>query len=304
MIKYLTHSEIDKHLWDKCVYHSVNRLTYGMSWWLDAVSPGWEALVQDDYIAVMPLTRKRRFGFDYLYQPYLTQQLGVFSLSKPEPEDVDQFLKAIPEKYMYVDIHLNFMNGPLNHDFTYSARYNYTLDMTRPYVHLLAGYHRNCRRNLQKAVQAGLEVKSGPTPAVFTSFVERNLDKKVQDMGKKICPVIREITQATIQQGVGEIKGVYKPNGKMIAAGWFVYDMGRCFFGVCASTKEGRGNQSMYLLVDHIIESRSGKGEILDFTGSNIPGVAYFNSGFGALKSTYLSARRNQLPWPLNLLKR
>ena len=205
---------------------------------------------------------------------------------------------------MYIDIHLNSINGPITHEFNYSARNNFTLDMSRSYVHLLAGYHRNCRRNLQKAVHAGLEVKSGPTPAVFTSFVERNLDKKVQDMGKKISPVIREITQASIQQGVGEIKGVYKPNGKMVAAGWFIYDMGRCFFSVCASTREGRDNQSMYLLVDHVIETRSGKSEIFDFTGSNIPGVAYFNAGFGASKSTYLAARRNQLPWPLNILKR
>ncbi|MBN1143737.1 MAG: hypothetical protein JXA72_04915 [Bacteroidales bacterium] len=303
MIKYLKHSEIDKQLWDKCIYHSMNRLTYGMSWWLDVVSPGWEALVQDDYVAVMPLTRKRRFGIDYLYQPYLTQQLGVFSANKPEPEVVDQFLDAIPEKIRYVDIHLNSMNSPLNHNFTYSARNNYTLEMTRTYVHLLAGYHRNCRRNLQKAVQAGLEVKSGPSPKVFTSFVERNLDKQVQDMGNKICPVIREITQASIQQGVGEIKGVYKPNGKLVAAGWFIYDMGRCIFGVCASTREGRKNQSMYLLVDHVIENRSGKGEIFDFTGSNIPGVAYFNAGFGAVKSTYLAAQRNLLPWPLSLMK-
>ncbi len=304
MIKYLTHSEIDKHLWDKCIYHSANRLTYGMSWWLDVVSPGWEALVQDDYVAVMPLTRKRRFGIDYLYQPYLTQQLGVFSPNKPEPEDVDRFLKAIPEKIMYVDIHLNSMNSPLNNNFTYTTRNNFTLDMTQPYVHLLAKYHRNCRRNLQKAVQAGLEVKSGPSPKVFTSFVERNLDKKVQDMGNKISPVVRELTQASIQQGVGEIKGVYKPNGKLVAVGWFIIDMGRCYFSICASNKEGRVNQSMYLLVDHIIETHSGKGEIFDFTGSNIPGVAYFNSGFGAVKSHYLAAKRNMLPWPLNLLKR
>jgi hypothetical protein len=275
-----------------------------MSWWLDVVSPGWEALVQDDYIAVMPLTRKRRFGIDYLYQPYLTQQLGVFSPNKPEPEDVDQFLKAIPEKIMYVDIHLNSMNGPLNNNFTYTARNNYTLDMARSYVHLLAGYHRNCRRNLQKAVHAGLEVKPGPSPSAFSSFVERNLDKKVQDMGNKICPVIREITHASIQQGVGEIKGVYKPNGKLVAVGWFVYDMGRCFFGICASNKEGRENQSMYLLVDHVIETRSGKGEIFDFTGSNVSGVAYLNAGFGAVKSHYLATKRNLLPWPLNLLKR
>ena len=85
----------------------------------------------------------------------------------------------------------------------------------------------------------------------------------------------------------------------MLAAGWFVYTPERCLFLVCASTSEGKRNQAMYLLVDHVIRSKSGSGLIFDFTGSNIPGVAYFNSGFGAVKSYYPTVKRNNLPWPV-----
>ena len=99
LIEYKKHSEIDRQRWDACIEGSVNRLPYALSWWLDTVCPDWDALVEDDYRAVMPLTRDRKFGFDYLYQPYFTQQLGVFSSLRPVmPEWSSQFLDAIPDK--------------------------------------------------------------------------------------------------------------------------------------------------------------------------------------------------------------
>ena len=77
MIRYLSHDEIDKPQWDACIEGSVNSLPYAASWWLDVVSPGWEALVSEDYRSVMPLTWHKKLGVYYLYQPYLTQQLGI-----------------------------------------------------------------------------------------------------------------------------------------------------------------------------------------------------------------------------------
>jgi len=57
---------------------SVNSMVYGYSWYLTNVSPGWEGLVLDDYLAVMPLTCHRKYFIYYLSQPFFTQQLGVF----------------------------------------------------------------------------------------------------------------------------------------------------------------------------------------------------------------------------------
>ena len=304
MIRYILHKEIDKQRWDSCIEQSVNRLPYAYAWWLDIVSPGWEALVQDDYIAIMPLNRNRKLGIGYLFQPYLTQQLGVFSPDAKTPEETGRFLAAIPAKYSFIDIQLNTMNDPVNAGFHFKARMNYTLNLTPAYLQLSAHYHRNCRRNIQKAIHTGLRVKPGPGPSVFTRFIERNLDKKASEIRKNLYPVLQRITNASIQNGTGEILGVYKRNGDLLAAGWFVTGAGRCLFEVCASTREGKENKAMYMLVDHVIREKSESGLIFDFTGSNIPGVAYFNAGFGASKSTYLAAKRNLLPWPLKVFKK
>ena len=52
-----------------------------LTWYLDIVSPGWEAIVKEEagcYVAVLPLPVRRKFGLRYLQQPLLTQQLGLF----------------------------------------------------------------------------------------------------------------------------------------------------------------------------------------------------------------------------------
>jgi hypothetical protein len=304
LIRHLLHKEINKLRWDSCLEQSVNPLPNASSWWLDVVSPEWEALVQDDYNAVMPLTRNRKLGIDYLFQPCLTQQLGVFSPDAMTPEETGLFLASIPAKYIYIDIQLNAMNLPVNSGFHFKTRMNYTLNLTPAYFQLSANYHRNCRRNIQKAIHAGLTVKPGPDPTVFTRFVERNLDKRIAEIGKNMYPVLQKITNASIQHGTGDILGVYKLSGELLAAGWFVTGNGRCLFEVCASTREGKENQAMYMLVDHVIREKSGSELIFDFTGSNLPGVAYFNAGFGASRSTYMAAKRNLLPWPFKILKK
>jgi hypothetical protein len=304
MIRYLKHTEINKELWDSCIGRSVNRMPYALSWWLDTVCDDWEALVKDDYSAVMPLTRNRKLGFDYLYQPYFTQQLGVFSTDIPGSEEINRFLAAIPATYRYIDIQLNSGNQPADASFSYRPRKNYTLDLSKSHIQLSASYHRNCRRNIQKAVHAGLRVKPGPGPSVFTQFVHRHLDRKLNGLRKNFYPMLQQIVQVSIQNGTGKIQGVYKPGGRLVAAGWFMESAGRFTFLVCASTPEGKKNQAMFLLVDDALREKAGSGLVYDFAGSNLPGISYFNQGFGANESYYTAVKRNLLPWPLRMFKR
>jgi len=304
MIEYKKHSEIDKQRWDACIEGSVNRLPYALSWWLDAVCPDWESLVQDDYRAVMPLTSGRKFGFDYLYQPYFTQQLGVFYGENGNAGTVKEFLAAIPGKYRYIQVQFNMHNKVGQTNFSISPRKNYLLDLTPSAIILAGNYRRNCRRNIQKAIRKGLMVKPGPGPAIFTRFISQNLEKQLSGTRKSFYPTLYRVITASMQNSSGEILGVYNPMGKLVAAGWFITTLGRCLFQVCASARGGKEEQAMFLLVDHMIRKKAGSGLVFDFAGSNTPGIAYFNAGFGANECFYPALHRNKLPWPLSLLKR
>ena len=44
-IQYLTHEQIDKTKWDNCIHTADNGLIYAYSFYLDAMSKQWDALV-------------------------------------------------------------------------------------------------------------------------------------------------------------------------------------------------------------------------------------------------------------------
>jgi len=71
-IKHLQQKEIDKIKWDACISNAANGLIYGYSFYLDTMARHWDALVLNDYEAVMPLTWNKKYGFYYLYQPAFT----------------------------------------------------------------------------------------------------------------------------------------------------------------------------------------------------------------------------------------
>ncbi|HRF18349.1 MAG TPA: hypothetical protein PK977_09275 [Chitinophagaceae bacterium] len=63
-IRYLTHREIDKAKWDYRVSSSSNGLIYAYSYYLDTMSKNWDALVLNDYEAIMPLVwNKKNRGY-------------------------------------------------------------------------------------------------------------------------------------------------------------------------------------------------------------------------------------------------
>src|ERR1043165_3544665 len=108
-IKYLKNNEIDKAKWDKCIDEASNGLIYAYSFYLDHMSKHWDALVINDYEAVMPLTWNKKYGISYLYQPAFTAQLGVFGENLNEWL-IDDLLKAIIKKYKLIEISLNSEN--------------------------------------------------------------------------------------------------------------------------------------------------------------------------------------------------
>ena len=91
VVKHLTYNEIDRTRWDATIATSTNSLPYAYSWYLDAVSPQWEALASNNYEFVMPLPVKRKFGVKYVIQPRWVQQLGVFSAQPITKEIVKSF---------------------------------------------------------------------------------------------------------------------------------------------------------------------------------------------------------------------
>ena len=149
MISYLENKAIDKPKWDALIAECGN--IYAYSWYLDIAHPGWDALVEDNYQAVMPLTGRKKFGVNYLFQPFFVQQLGVFSKTPMTEGKLKGFLDVIPEKYRFCELRFNESNTLDNNIEEFDYHRNILLDLNQDIQSLRANYHQNTKRNLAKA---------------------------------------------------------------------------------------------------------------------------------------------------------
>ena len=190
MIQYLKHPDIDKSKWDDCINRSVNTIIYAHSWYLDIVSPGWDALVEDEYVTLFPLTHNRKFGVSYLFQPYFTQQLGLFTRNHLTEKLVSDFLDSIPRKFRFVEINLNSLNKVDPSLYHTSPRVNLELDMIDTYENLRKNYDQNVKRNLKKAFESSITIQRKVAPDELITLFRENYgskEKKLKSGITKSC---------------------------------------------------------------------------------------------------------------------
>ncbi len=302
-IRYLKHNQIDKRKWNNCIKCSFNGIVYAYSWYLDIVSENWDALVEDDYISVMPLTKKVKYGVNYLYQPSFTQQLGVFSSQRLDVDLVDKFINAIPSHFKFIDINLNIFNKIKTGNYEPKRNLNYELDLIEPYQKIRKNYSTNTKRNIQKANRNKICISESVPSHQLISLFKDNVGNPRNNFDDAHYDTLRRLIAISTRYRIGETLGAYTSENNLCAASYFVYSNQRGIYLVSASTPEGLEKRAMFKLVDYYIQRNSERTMTLDFEGSNIEGIARFFKGFGASLCEYYTIKINRLPWPVRWIK-
>ena len=295
MIQYLTHDQIDKNRWDDCVNQSVNGNVYVWSWYLDIVHPRWDALVEvidGNYMTIMPITKKKKYGINYLCQPFFVQQLGVFSSEQVTEEKTMAFLQAIPNRYWLVEIRLNEQNDLSKGLKGIEWHRNYLLDLNNSYDLLSSYYHENTKRNLKKSLNNALHlVKGVPVQNVIDLF-RANRGASVKHWGDEEYARLVRLTDAAINSSNAFVYGVQKADNKDIICGaLFMKSHHRITFLFSGNNNEGRETQAMTFLIDHVIRENAGQPLVFDFEGSDDEQLARYYHGFGAVEVPYPGIR-------------
>lgn len=299
MIRHFSQGNIDRIKWDRCISNSKQKLIYGYSWYLDLVSPGWEGLVEDDYKAVMPLTIKRKWGFNYLYQPLYTQQLGVYSGMTPDLNRSTRFFEAIPSEIRYIDYSVNNLHQLDNFPFKTSLRVNYELKLNHPFQKIASGFTENTRRNIKKSLPY-IDVDEDLSISEFVKF------KRKQNKGQhppEFYEWLNIFIEKIMRRGKGFIVGGRMAD-ELVAAAFFLMCGNRIYYLVPVSDRMGKKHRAMFAILDYIIEKYADTGLILDFEGSGIEGIARFFAGFGAQKLNYYHVAANKLPFLIKAFKK
>lgn len=302
MIKYLKNKEIDVVKWDECINKSFNGNVYALSWYLDIVHDGWEALVENDYERVMPLTVAKKFGVNYMFQPYFTQQLGVFSTKKLNPDVIGKFIEHIPGHIQYININLNSFNKLKMDEIAVKANKNHIQDLIKEYPALVKKYSTNTKRNLQKSQKHKLTLMKNIKPEVIIQLFRANRGKSLKKWNETHYQNLSRLMYSAMYKGKGLVYGVFTESNQLCAGAFFVKSNNRLVFLFSGSNKTARENGAMTFLIDSVISEFSRSQLVLDFEGSNDPNLARFYKGFGAKEIEYMNVEINRLSFPIKEL--
>lgn len=301
-IKLEKREEIDDKRWNGCVHFALGAPPYGYTWFLDNVCENWMGLVVGNYKMVMPLVLGKKYGIEYNFQPFFTQQLGVYSDLPISQETMDLFFDAIPKNIKFIEMALNESNFAPSQG-TINERHNYLLDMKPAYEELRKKYSGNILRKVKKAEKEELILNKQLSPEDFADFYRTHTAPKIKGFKDKHYYTILRLVYKAIHYNMGFLLGVQNQQNELLAANFIISHPQRLINLLPASSEEGNKLGAMTFLIDHLVQTNAGQYKYLDFEGSMLKGVANFYKGFGAKKANYYHVKVNLLPKFLRIFK-
>lgn len=283
-IQKIKRKDLDTEKYSELIHSAVNHRIYAEYWYLDLTTEGkWECLVYGDYEAVMPIPLQYKLGFKFVLQPLYAQQLGVFYKKKISKEVFREFEKEL-HKYRVRSYHFNEENQT-EYQPEGEVRINHILELNRPYEELRRKYKKGRKSDLGVARRHNFELTitdeiEQAVEANYTNypFFSKQISKEsmvdfLTELQKKNRLEIRKVTD--------------KGNPSNIAYRVMLDSGKRKIMILAIRNKDFTHTGIDTFLLDSIIGEFSDSEFCLDFEGSNVPGIAFYNESFGAVKKEY-----------------
>ena len=266
------------------------------------MASNWDAIVMDDYKAVMPLPWKRKWGIHYLYQPAFIQQGGIFSVEMLDRETINSFIVLIKHHFRFAELTLNYGNVSILPGLL-KLRTNYILSLQRNYEELYKNYLPSFTKSLRRIRKFGLIYEKSEKYKNIIALYKKQYGQKLPFVAgdykhfEKICSFL--LTKKMLHARIA-----YNGDKKLLAAVILLCDGKRLYNIISCITEEGKKVEANYFLYDGIIREFAGAPYLLDLEGSDVKGIAGFYKKFNPELQPYPFIKFNNLPPIIKLLKK
>ncbi|MCU0390489.1 MAG: hypothetical protein MUE81_05190 [Thermoflexibacter sp.] len=312
-ISYLTHNQIDKLKWDECITLSPQAQLYANSFYLDIVSPNWEAIVkinQDKYLTVMPLPIKKKYGISFLHQPLFCQQLGLFSIQQEISEEEKKiFLTLVLERFRFIpsyqfNTHHSNLSFLSNENQLFTFHQTHYLSLKDEYIILHQNYSHDRKLNLRRALKANIQIIESQDIKPLLFMFEKDIAAKIQGgVASEAYSLMERIFEGLKTRK--SCKMLYAKNlqGEITAGGLFAFYQDKIIYLFNAGYSHTRKENGRTLLIDWIIRQNANSSLVFDFESAEVASIAYFYKSFGSTAMPYPVIKQyNQLPQWINVI--
>jgi hypothetical protein len=254
--------------------------------------------IYGDYETVLFVPYRSKFGVKYAFMPVFLQKLSFLGGKSGRDLIVKELINTI--RFGEISFSLNPDEKFFDHC---KSRKNLTLNLNKPYDDIRSKFSQHHKRNCNKARKLKVTENSDLSGLISIYKSEKRSTFGDKQLNEYIVNLLK-LEKYEIIKKSSIILNAFDEN-RLVASIFFLNFNGVLYYILGSSIKSDKevSKYGLFRLFDHLINIYSNQGLILDFEGSDVPGISRFFRGFGALESEYQFVRWNELPFPLKIIK-
>jgi hypothetical protein len=279
-------------MWDSLIAESSIENIFMYSWYLDAVSNHWGAVMSDDLQCIYPVTFTNKLGVKQFHQAMFTRQFDVLG----QGFSIKEVLSLLEVQFKLVQFRSRLDISTIENK---EKRVFQSINLKGDYQ---SKYSTNAKRLIKKSIKNYSFEKVNCIEELIV-LVNKNVAHKIKEFTSENVIKLKKLMVAASNNKKGETIAVFEGDN-IVGAGFFLKDKSRVTYLKGASTDLAKKNGAMYGLMNFAFDAYKDKYKVFDFGGSNVESVATFYRKFGALDNTYYNYMINDLPVWFKLLKK
>lgn len=221
-------------------------------------------MIDGDYESAMILPANKKFGINYLIQPFLAPQLGIFSKKSIYPEEIKEYLDMLPSRFGWAQLNFNKYNTGIPDNWETKSQKVYELDLISPAHKIYKRYTDNIKLLLKRAEDEGFSLMKQLAPNDFISLwgemYNSDHNKKEAEENK-----LRRLISRGIQHKACEIYGVYSRFNNLIASSAFFNFNQKTTLLISVFDLKEEEELSLIFLIHQFIKENAGQNLTLKF---------------------------------------
>jgi hypothetical protein len=250
-----------------------------------------KVFVFNDFETILFIPYRKKFLITYAYMPFFLQKLSFIGSEKGQNPIIEKLLKAV----RFGEISMFNSTESIPFDFS-RIRKNFTLQLNKSYLDLRKKYSENHRRNLAKTDKIKIEITEEIEPLIAIFIDEKSSVFHKKELRSFVENIHKLFKHPKLKDNLLIVSA--SDSNQIIASSLFIKFNNVIYYILGTSIKSSQhvSSKGLFKIFDYVIELYSETDTILDFEGSDMPGIARFFKGFGSREEEYTFLKWNKLP--------
>jgi len=278
---------------------------FSKDWWLDSVcgEKNWDVILVTEnaqVVAAMPYYFRRKFVFNIITLPKLTQTMGPWLKYNPnmrystrlsfEKKIFTELINKIPKvAYFRQNFDYSITNWLPFYwkGFKQSTRYTYVVEDLEDLDSVYSGFDRKKREKIRKA-EGNVEVKISTDIELFFKINQMTFQRQGLEVPYSL-PFLKRLDGECAKRDCRRILLATDKHNRIHSALYLVWDEQSAYLLMSGTDPEFKNSESNTLLTWEAMKIAENRVKKFDFEGSMMENVEEFFRGFGAVQRPYFS---------------